>query len=205
MAQPVSTSFIWHPFTQMKTAPPPLKVVRGHNEMIELADGRQLVDLISSWWTNIHGHAQPEIAGAIYEQALKLEHVLFAGFTHDGAEQLALKLKALLPQEIAHLFFSDNGSTAVEVALKMAHQYFYNLNGQARTSFIAFAGGYHGDTLGAMSIGARSTFFQPFAPLMFNVDVAPFPEICQSDDLSSQREAESLQAINDLLESRPDY
>lgn len=151
------TSSIWRPFTQMKTALPPLKVKSGNGVYLELEDGRQIIDCISSWWVNIHGHANPVIAEAIYEQAKKLEHVIFAGFTHEPAEQLAKRLLEHLPQSLNKIFYSDDGSTSVEVALKLAYQYWHN-QGKERKRFLAFDGGYHGDTLGAMSAAGSSPF-----------------------------------------------
>ena len=138
-----SSSPIWQPFTQMKTAPPPLKVIRGKGSLLELEDGRQIRDCISSWWVTIHGHSHPVLAEALYEQAKKLEHVIFAGFTHEPAQKLADKLITHTPDSLTRIFFSDNGSTAVEVALKMAFQYWLNLGETNRTSFISFEGGYH--------------------------------------------------------------
>jgi len=138
------SSPIWQPYTQMKTSPPPLKVLKGQGVMLELEDGRQIVDCISSWWVTIHGHSHPAIANALYQQAQQLEHVIFAGFTHEPAEQLARQLLTHLPKSLTRVFFSDNGSTAIEVALKMAYQYWYNQGERQRTSFISFEGGFHG-------------------------------------------------------------
>src|SRR5690554_2919755 len=117
---------IWYPFTVQKGAADPLKVVSGEGLWLRLEDGRELADCISSWWVNLHGHAHPAIVRAIHEQAQRLEHVLFANFTHQPAEQLAEKLVEMLPEELSRVFYSDNGSTSVEVALKMAVQYWKN-------------------------------------------------------------------------------
>lgn len=152
---------IWYPFTQAKTSPQPLKVISASGIWLELEDGRKIMDCISSWWVNIHGHSHPKIAEAIYNQAQKLEQVIFAGFTHEPAEQLAEKLIQKLPKGLNRVFYSDNGSTAVEVGLKMAYQYWVNQN-QQRQKFIAFEGVYHRDTFGAMSVGSRSIFTQVF-------------------------------------------
>lgn len=189
---------IWHPFTQMLTAEAPLKVASGSGVYLELSDGRKLVDCISSWWVNIHGHAHPQIAEAIYKQACKLEQVIFAGFTHQPAEDLAELLLEKLPADLQHFFFSDNGSTAVEVALKMAFQYFHN-SGEIRPRFIAFQGGYHGDTVGSMSIGQGSPFWQKFEPLMFAVDLVKFPSTFDGDSDCPGKEAASLEEIDRLL------
>lgn len=196
---------IWHPFTQMLTEPPPLAVERGQGAYLELSDGRRIVDCISSWWVNIHGHAHPEIAEAIFEQAKKLEQVIFAGFTHQPAEALAECLVEKLPENLTHIFFSDNGSTAVEVALKMSFQYWLN-RGEMRRKFIAFEGGYHGDTAGAMSIGRGSPFWKKFEPLMFSIDLVPYPFTFDEDDQIEQKEDAALQAIEALLDKSPsDY
>ncbi len=192
---------IWRPFTQMKTTPEPLRVKRGEGVWLELEDDRRILDCISSWWVTIHGHAHPILAEALYQQAQQLEHVIFAGFTHDPAEQLAQKLLTHLPSELTRVFFSDNGSTAVEVALKIAYQYWRNL-GEHRTTFITFEGGYHGDTIGAMSIGSGSTWWQSFRDLMFETALVPFPATYQGDTEVDRKEAEVLAAIEHLLKQQ---
>ena len=192
---------IWRPFTQMKTAPPPQKVVRGQGIWLELEDGRQVMDCISSWWVTLHGHAHPALAEALYRQAQQLEHVIFAGFTHDPAEELARKLLTHLPKALTRVFFSDNGSTAVEVALKMAHQYWRN-HGERRDRFLSFEGGYHGDTMGAMSIGRGSSWWSPFRPLMFRTDLLPFPATFEGDEEVERKEAQVLEKIERLLKMR---
>jgi adenosylmethionine---8-amino-7-oxononanoate aminotransferase len=194
------TSPIWRPFTQMQTAPPPLKVVKGDGIWLELEDGRRIMDCISSWWVTIHGHAHPVLAAALYHQAQQLEHVIFAGFTHDPAEQLAQQLLTRLPASLSRVFFSDNGSTAVEVALKMAYQYWLNQGETGRSRFIGFEGGYHGDTIGAMSIGQSSTWWQIFQPLLFEADIVPFPATFAGDDQVAATEAAILDQIADLLQ-----
>ncbi len=184
----------------MKTASPPLKVKSGHGVYLELEDGRQIIDCISSWWVNLHGHANPIIAQAIYEQAQKLEHVIFAGFTHDPAEELACKLLAHLPSTLNQIFYSDDGSTSVEVALKMAYQYWHN-KGQNRQRFLAFEGGYHGDTFGAMSVAHSSPFWKPFQPMLFDVDLVPFPSTFDSDPDVQLKEEQSLAQLLKLIET----
>ena len=171
--------------------------------MLELEDGRQIVDCISSWWVNIHGHSHPAIADALYQQAQQLEHVIFAGFTHEPAEQLARKLLHHLPPSLTRVFFSDNGSTAVEAALKMAYQYWYNRREQ-RNTFIGFEGGYHGDTLGAMSVGGSSPFWEPFHPLMFHLETVPFPATFDNDADVEAKESHTLETLAHLLEKHPD-
>lgn len=195
----MTDSPIWRPFTQMKTAPHPPKVVQGEGIWLELEDGRRIMDCISSWWVTIHGHAHPVLAQALYNQATKLEQVIFASFTHEPAEQLAQKLLTHLPASLTRVFFSDNGSTAVEVALKMAFQYWQNQGETKRTRFIGFAGGYHGDTIGAMSIGQSSTWWQTFQPLLFETDIVPFPATFDGDEQVAEKEAETLDKIKFLL------
>ena len=160
---------IWHPFTQEALDPQPVHIERGEGVYLYTRDGRKLIDAISSWWVNLHGHAHPLIAEAIVEQARKLEHVVFAGFTHDAAEELAGRLRRILPQPLEHIFFSDDGSTAVEVALKVALQYWRNLDKGRKNRFVALEHAYHGDTVGAMSVGADSDFVAPFQELRFPV------------------------------------
>lgn len=159
---------IWHPFTQMKTAALPIAIVKGRGTYLYDENGNKYIDAISSWWTNLHGHAHPYIAKKISEQLKKLEHVIFAGFTHEPAIELAEGLLKHLPNNQSKIFYSDNGSTAVEVALKMAFQYWHNQN-KPKTKIIAFKDAYHGDTFGAMSVGGRNAFSKPFAPLLFDV------------------------------------
>ncbi len=167
---------IWHPYTQMQTAKPPVAITRGAGAWLYSEDGKEYLDAISSWWTNIHGHAHPYLAEQIYKQASTLEHLIFAGFTHAPAVKLAEMLLPLLPEGQSRVFYSDNGSTAVEVALKMAIQYWSN-QGLTRTRFIAMKEAYHGDTFGAMSVSGRSAFTKAFDSLMFEVDYieAPVP------------------------------
>ena len=165
---------LWHPFTQMQTAPLPTPIIRGEGSVLYGADGRRFLDMISSWWVNLHGHAHPHIAQRVAEQLTTLEHVIFAGFTHQPAVELAERLLAILPQNQARVFYSDNGSTAVEVALKMAFQYWHNL-GQPRRKVVAFDNAYHGDTFGAMAVGGRSAFTAPFIPFLFDVEYLPVP------------------------------
>jgi adenosylmethionine---8-amino-7-oxononanoate aminotransferase len=169
VAQQVFAVKIWHPYTQAALDPPPIRIERAEGAFLFTADGRQLIDAVSSWWVNIHGHSHPRIADAIAEQSRKLEHVIFAGFTHEPAEQLAAGLSQLLPQSLSHLFYSDNGSTAVEVALKMAVQYWRNAGRPQRAKFVALENAYHGDTAGAMSVSADSPFTNAFDSMRFPV------------------------------------
>jgi adenosylmethionine---8-amino-7-oxononanoate aminotransferase len=160
---------IWHPFTQEALDPPPLRVTRAEGVYLYTDDGRRLIDGISSWWVNLHGHGHPAIADAIAAQAAKIDHVLLAGFTNEAVENLATALRKVLPRNLDHIFFSDDGSTAVEVALKMAVQYFQNVGRPEKRSIVALDHAYHGDTVGAMSVGADSTFNDAFRGLMFPV------------------------------------
>lgn len=167
--------FIWHPFTpQGDGAPSPILISKAEGVYLHTPDGRKIIDAISSWWVNLHGHSHPQIAKAIYEQASTLEHVIFAGFTHEPAIQLAENLKKILPSPMSKIFFSDNGSTANEVAIKMAIQYWHN-KGIKKKKIVALEGAYHGDTFGSMSVGDRSVFTTPFNDYLFEVLFLDFP------------------------------
>lgn len=160
---------IWRPFTNRALDPAPLLVRKAEGVYLHTADGRKIIDAISSWWVNLHGHANPRIASAIAEQGRRLEHVILAGFSHEPAEELAARLSKWLPRELTHLFFSDDGSTAVEVALKLAVQHFQNLARPEKREIVALAHGYHGDTAGAMSVSDESPFTQPFQSMRYAV------------------------------------
>jgi len=166
---------IWHPYTQMKTAMPPVPIVRGEGACLFDENGKKYIDAVSSWWVNIHGHAHPYIAQKVSEQLRKLEHVIFAGFTHEGAVELAERLLEILPANQQKVFYSDNGSTAVEVAIKMCLQYWHN-KGQNRTKILAFKNAYHGDTFGAMAVSGRSAFTAAFDSLLFDVEFIDLPD-----------------------------
>lgn len=159
---------IWHPYTQMQTARLPVAIVRGEGARLYDENGKEYIDAISSWWVNVHGHANQYIAQKISEQVKTLEHVIFAGFTHRPAVELAERLLNVLPRNQSRIFYSDNGSTAVEVAIKMALQYWYN-QGVKRQMVIALSSSYHGDTFGAMSASVRDLFTEPFWDLLFDV------------------------------------
>ena len=152
MSSDVSSRHLWRPYTQMRGAAPPLEAVATHGSRIVLADGRELVDGIASWWTAVHGYNHPHIAEAVADQLTRMPHVMFGGLTHAPAERLAARLAALLPGDLDHVFLSDSGSVAVEVALKMAAQMWLNRGVSGRTKVLGFRGGYHGDTMGAMSV-----------------------------------------------------
>jgi adenosylmethionine---8-amino-7-oxononanoate aminotransferase len=195
---------IWHPFTNGALDPAPLLVRRAEGVYLHLADGRKMIDAISSWWVNLHGHANPRITAAIAEQGKKLEHVILAGFTHEGAEELAVRLSKWLPSELRHMFFSDDGSTAVEVALKLAIQHFVNLSRPEKTEIVALAHGYHGDTAGAMSVSDESPFTQPFQSMRYAVHRV-HSAYCYRCPVGLKRESchiECVEQMERLLESR---
>ena len=166
---------LWHPYTQHLIADAPLAIESASGAYLRDEGGKSYLDMISSWWVNLHGHGCQELASAIAVQARKLDHVHFAGITHEPAVELAEKLLRLANLGAgSRLFYSDNGSTAVEVALKICHQYWQN-RGQKRNGVLAFRGGYHGDTVGAMAVGATSGFFNAFHSWMFDVETINLP------------------------------
>ena len=204
--------YVWHPFGQEQTAPAPLPVARAAGASLFLEDGREILDLASSWWVNVHGHCHPAIAEALGEQARTLEHVIFAGFTHAPAARLAEALVRALPRSknttddkgLDRVFYSDNGSTAVEAALKMAFQSWRNRGERRRTLFLAFEGAYHGDTFGAMSVGRSSGFYGPFEDVLLKVRFTPFAETWLDDtgngtDVDA-RESAALAELDAILE-----
>jgi adenosylmethionine-8-amino-7-oxononanoate aminotransferase len=166
-------SAIWHPYTSLADPTNPLPVIAAEGEFLHLADGRTLIDAISSWWTILHGHRYPPLMDALATAATKLDHVLFAGVTHPSAIELAELLLASAPWQGGRVFYSDNGSTAVEVALKMAYQYWCHRGELQRTLFVGFENGYHGDTFGAMAVGRDPLFFGTFEPLLFRAIQVP--------------------------------
>ncbi len=178
---------IWHPFTQHALQPGAIEIARAEGAWLERADGTRILDAISSWWVITHGHRHPRIIAAMKAQADQLDQVIFAGFTHRPAEELAARLTKIVG--LPHAFFSDSGSTAVEVALKMALGFWRNQNIN-RTRIIAFEHAYHGDTIGTMSAGARGVFNAPYDPLLFDVMRLPFPaKGKEQDTLSALRAA----------------
>lgn len=186
------SAVIWHPYTQMKHWPEAIGIVRGEGIYLVDEAGNRYIDAISSWWVNLHGHAHPYIAAQLSQQLYQLEHCIFAGFTHEPAVRLAERLLPLLPGAMARVFYSDNGSTAVEVAIKMAWQY-HQQTGSGKTKLVALEGAYHGDTFGAMSVSGRSLFTDRFAPLLFDAAFIPFP--------GEDNEAACLAAFHALLEA----
>jgi adenosylmethionine-8-amino-7-oxononanoate aminotransferase len=188
----LKNSNIWPPFTQMKTAKKPLNIVSAKNTILVDTNGKEYIDANSSWWVNVHGHGNPYIARAIQNQFEKVDHVLLAGVTHAKAEELATRIIEILPNHFQKVFFSDDGSTAVEVALKMAFQFWHNKETPKRR-VVALNGAYHGDTFGAMSIGQRGYFNEPFEHLFFDVDFLDFPTL--------ENEAQVLSAAKELFET----
>ena len=170
----MTASSIWHPFTQHGLGEPIPLVTRAEGAALHTADGRRIVDAISSWWVTTHGHCHPRIMAAIAKQAGKLDQIIFAGWTHEPAEALAAGLRAILPDALTKVFFSDSGSTSVEVALKMALGFWAN-RGDPRHRLLVMQHSYHGDTIGAMSVGERGVFNAPYTPLLFDVGTIPFP------------------------------
>jgi adenosylmethionine-8-amino-7-oxononanoate aminotransferase len=164
----------WHPFTHQKEAASPINMVKGDGVYLVDEKGNKYIDAFSSWWVNLHGHANSYIAEKIYEQAKTLEQVAFSDFTHSQAVILAERLLKHLPANQSKIFYSDNGSTSVEVALKMAIQYHHNI-GKPKRKIIAFENGYHGDTFGSMSVAERNVFNVPFSPFLFEVVLIPIP------------------------------
>ncbi len=192
---------IWHPFTIHGAEPDPVVVAAARNASLYDENGREILDLVSSWWTCVHGHAHPRLNRALSEQAAKMEHVMFAGFTHPPAIELAHALAAILPGDLNRVFYSDDGSTSVEVALKAAFQYWQNLGEPRRTRFLAFEGAYHGDTVGAMSLGRGSGFFRVYQDLLFQVETLPFPHTWEGDRDVAEKEDKAVSALRASLEA----
>ncbi|WP_293876209.1 MULTISPECIES: adenosylmethionine--8-amino-7-oxononanoate transaminase [unclassified Sphingomonas] len=167
-------SAVWHPFTQHGLGEPIPMVVRAEGAALYTGDGRRIVDAISSWWVTTHGHREPRIMAAIADQAARMDQIIFAGWTHEPAETVAAGLLRLMPEALTRVFFSDSGSTAVEVALKMALGFWLN-RGEPRHRILVLEHGYHGDTIGTMSVGARGAFNRAYEPLLFDVATIPFP------------------------------
>lgn len=180
--------YVWHPFTQMQTADEPLEIIRAEKTLLFTADHKTYIDCNSSWWVNVHGHGHPHIGQAISEQFSLIDHVIFAGATHPKAVELAERIISILPEKhFQKVFFSDNGSTAIEVALKMVFQFWHNKN-QPKKRILALEGSYHGDTFGAMAIGQRGYFNAPFEHFFFDVDQLEFPTIEKETTLLIQAE-----------------
>jgi adenosylmethionine-8-amino-7-oxononanoate aminotransferase len=180
---------VWHPFTQHGLKEPIPLVERTGGAALHTSDGRRIVDAISSWWVTTHGHRHPRIMQAMIEQSECLDQLIFAGWTHEPAETLARQLLELMPPNLRYVFYSDSGSTSVEVALKMALGYWRNI-GEPKDRIVVLEGSYHGDTIGGMSVGARGLFNEAYSPLLFDVEMIPFPE--------EGREQETIDALETL-------
>ncbi len=188
-------SCVWHPFTQRQIARPPIPIISAKGIYLHSEEGRRYLDGISSWWVNLHGHGHPYIIEAIKSQAEQVEHVSFADFTHPPAIQLASRLLSILPGTMSKIFYSDNGSTAVEVALKMTLQYWYNQDPKTpKTKIICFKNSYHGDTFGAMSAAGQNEFNQPFWKHFFEVESIHPPV--------KHRESESIAQLQTILNKK---
>lgn len=189
-----SGSPVWHPFTQHAVHGEIPKIVRTDGAWLKASDRRKIFDAISSWWVITHGHRYAPIMEAIRAETERLDQVIFAGFTHPPAEELASQLVAITPPELTRVFFSDSGSTSVEVALKMALGYWLH-SGEDRRRILALEGAYHGDSVGGMSVGERGVFNAPYDPLLFDVGRIPFPH--------QGREQETLDALDKACRERP--
>ncbi len=189
---------VWHPYTSLGDPDPPLPVVAAQDEFLYLADGRRVIDGISSWWTILHGHRHPPLLAALHEATQALDHVHFAGVTHAPAVELAEMLLSTAPWSGGRVFYSDNGSTAVEVALKMAYQYWCHQGQPQRTLFVGFAGGYHGDTFGAMAVSRDPVFFGRFESLLFRAEILPLLPV-RLDEFLSRRGGEVAAVILEPL------
>lgn len=183
---------IWHPYTQHKTAALPIPIKKGEGALLWDENNKEYIDAIASWWVNPYGHSNKFIADAIYKQLTTLEHVLFGGFTHEPAIILAEKLLEILPQNQQKIFFSDNGSTAVEVAIKVALQYFFN-KGEKKTTIIAFENAFHGDTFAAMAASGISFYTQAFEGMFIDVVRIPVP--------IKGQEQESFDALREVIKN----
>lgn len=192
--------YCWHPSTQHQTEPESPIITSAKGASLYDDKGNEILDMISSWWTCVHGHSHPEINQALADQADKLEHVMFAGFTHPPAVNLAEKLANKLPGDLNRVFYSDNGSTAIEIALKISYQYWKNKGEGGRTKFLAFEKAYHGDTVGAMSVGKGCGFFDLFDDLFFEVETIPYVYTWQGDVDVEKREKEALVKIKTMIE-----
>jgi adenosylmethionine-8-amino-7-oxononanoate aminotransferase len=192
---------IWHPYTSLQEPDPALVSVAAQDEYLWLADGRRIIDAISSWWTILHGHRFPPLMTALCKAAESFDHVHFAGVTHPHAVELAELLLSTAPWRFqGRVFFSDNGSTAIEVALKMAYQYWCHQGEPQRTWFVGFAGGYHGDTFGAMAVGRDPVFFGKFEPLLFRAEIVPLSAECLDETLTRHRSEVAAVVIEPLVQ-----
>ena len=191
--------YIWHPFTKLSNDYDPLVISSARDDKLIDIDGKEYFDLISSWWVNIHGHGKKEIIEAINNQLQKFEHVLFADFTHKPAVDLAKDLVSILPKNLSKVFYSDNGSTSVEIAMKIAIQYWSNI-GEKKNKFVSMTGGYHGDTFGAMSVGFSSGFYKPFEDVIQKQFFIPFPEYWNGKNDIERNEKIALEETEKIID-----
>ena len=200
--------YVWHPYTQMKDCEslPPVPIARAEGVKLYDYDGKFYYDTISSWWCSVHGHNHPAIRSAIKKQLDSLEHVLFAGFTHEPAVDLAEKLVAITPRDLTKVFYSDDGSTAVETALKMSFQYWQNIGKKGKSSFLSLEGAYHGDTIGTMSVSGVDLFNKKFEPLFFKTFKTPAPHCyrCPSGKKKGECALECLRQAEEILKDNAD-
>jgi adenosylmethionine---8-amino-7-oxononanoate aminotransferase len=188
---------IWHPFTQMLNAPLPIPIKRGEGAFLIGEDGKQYLDAFSSWWVNLHGHSHPYLIESLLKQAKELQHVAFTDFTHQPAVELAERVLSILPENLSKIFYSDNGSTAIETALKMTFQYWHNKNPQTtKRGLVSFKNGYHGDTFGAMAAAGKGTFNQPFWPFLF--DIIPIDPPIRGEEERSLKQLSEASRQHDL-------
>lgn len=193
--------YCWHPMTQHQVEPDPPVIVSGSGAVLYDENGKETLDMISSWWTCVHGHSNPKLNQALVDQVQELEHVMFAGFTHPPAIKLAEKLAHSMPGDLNRVFYSDNGSTANEIALKIAYQYWINKGEKQRTKFLCFEKAYHGETVGAMSVGKGCGFFDDFEGLLFEVEKVAYAPTWEGDSRTEEKEQAALKAIKNILEA----
>lgn len=203
--------YIWRPFTQMKSLEneenKPIVITKGKGIYIEDIDGNKYIDAVSSWWVNTLGHSNDRLNKVLYEQSQKIEHVIFAGFTHSPAVEFSKKLISMINNKLTKVFFSDNGSTAVEVALKMAYQYQVLKGHSEKRKFIALKNSYHGDTLGAVSVGGIDMYHKLYKPLLFEIVQATSP-YCYRCPMNREKETcmcECLKSVEDILKTESKY
>lgn len=192
--------YCWHPMTQHQTELDPPVITSASGASLYDENGNEILDMISSWWTCVHGHSHPKLNKALIDQAGSVEHVMFAGFSHPPAINLSEKLAQALPGDLNRVFYSDNGSTAVEISLKIAYQYWRNKGQPNRTKFIAFEKAYHGETVGAMSVGKGCGFFGDFEGLLFDVETIPYVPTWEGDHDIETKEKEALRKIKNIIE-----
>ncbi len=191
--------YIWHPFTQHGTEPPSPVITHAKGASLFDKENREIIDCISSWWTCTHGHCHPQLVSALKAQMETLDHVMFSGFTHTPAIQLAETIIKKLDNDLKRVFFADSGSMAVEIALKIAIQLAQNRGQKKRKTLIAFDRGYHGETFGAMAVGRKSGYFKPYEEMMFDVQFMPYPATWNDDIDASTKTAEAIKVYTDYL------